>query len=213
MTEVEFCEENGETIRVDLKSPYLAAALAWLWPGAGHLYQRRYAKGMLFMVCILSTFFFGLGIGHGRVVYATTKREGSKYRWEYLLQMNVGVPALPAIVQNFKTRNGGDPFFVMAERFPADYGIRQQQFKIINDTNRVPNFKKKTLKDGFMAPPAGEISEDFNDVLGQWNFELKYLFDMGTYYCVIAGLLNLIVVYDAFVGPAVHPPIAKNKDP
>ena len=45
-------------VEVDLKNPWLAALWAWLWPGAGHLYQGRYAKGVLFMVCILVTYFY-----------------------------------------------------------------------------------------------------------------------------------------------------------
>ena len=53
-------------IEIDLRDPLVAGVLAWLWPGAGHLYQRRYAKGMLFMVCILGTFFFGLVLGKAR---------------------------------------------------------------------------------------------------------------------------------------------------
>jgi hypothetical protein len=32
---------------------------------------------------------------------------------------------------------------------------------------------------------------------------------MGTFYTVIAGLLNLLVVYDAFVGPAIHLAVKK----
>ena len=48
----------------------MSAGLAWLWPGAGHIYQGRYAKGILYMVCILGTYFFGLTMGNGHVVYA-----------------------------------------------------------------------------------------------------------------------------------------------
>jgi hypothetical protein len=212
MTEVIYPLENGESVRLDLRSPYLAAALGWLWPGAGHLYQRRYAKGMLFMVCVLSTYFFGLGIGHGRVVYASFKPEGSAYRWQYLLQLQVGIPALPAIVQNFKTRDGGDPFIVLCERYPADYGENERDaLKFSRRFQRIPPDQKidGALKDGLMAPPAGAFTEERNDVLGQWHYELKHLFDLGTYYTVIAGLLNLLIVYDAFVGPAIHPPIKK----
>ena len=52
---------------VDLRNRALAALLAWLISGAGHFYQRRYAKGSLFFVCILSTWILGfvLGGGHG----------------------------------------------------------------------------------------------------------------------------------------------------
>ena len=52
---------SEESIYIDLRSPYLAALLAWLCPGAGHLYQRRYGKGVLFLVCILSTYDSKLG--------------------------------------------------------------------------------------------------------------------------------------------------------
>ena len=55
-----------ETIEIDLRNPVLAAVLAWVWPGLGHLYQRRYGKGVLYMVCILSTWFFGLALGEAR---------------------------------------------------------------------------------------------------------------------------------------------------
>ncbi len=76
MPEQKMSQETAEgidedLIEVDLKNPSLAAGLGWFWPGAGHLYQGRYAKGVLFMVCILSTYLFGLAIGGGRVVYAS----------------------------------------------------------------------------------------------------------------------------------------------
>ena len=41
---------DGE--RIDLRNRPLAALLAWLVPGAGHFYQGRHAKGVLFLVCI-----------------------------------------------------------------------------------------------------------------------------------------------------------------
>ncbi len=214
MTEVVFPQENAEPITVDLRSPAVAAALAWLWPGAGHIYQRRYVKGILFMICILSTYFFGLGIGQGRVVYASWK-PGDK-RWQYLFQVHTGLPALPAIVQSMKTSGGADPFWVLCQRYPDEYGFptdraatetdmlrRRLRFHIITPENNFENYQGKTLKDGLMAPPAGPSTEQENDVLGQWHFEQKHFFDLGTYYTIVAGLLNLLVVYDAFVGPSI----------
>jgi hypothetical protein len=218
MTEVVYTQSNGEQLRVDLRTPYLAAALAWLWPGAGHIYQRRYAKGVMFMVCVLSTYFFGLGLGQGRVVYASWKP--GDYRWQYIFQLQTGLPAIPAIVQSFKTSRGADPFFILGERYPEDFGGQNPQseesrmryrlrFKLITPETKIEGYQGRTLKDGLMAPPAGPVFENENDVLGQWHFELKHLFDYGTYFTVIAGLLNLLVVYDAFVGPAILPPPKK----
>lgn len=212
MTEVVYPQDDGEPIVVDLHDPYWAAFLAWLWPGAGHFYQRRFAKGFLFMICVLSTYFFGLGLGHGRVVYASYK-EGD-FRWQYICQLGVGALALPALVQSFKTSQGGDPYFVMCERYPADYGDDRSnneiekrrvrlRFQQITPENNFENYQGPTLKDGPMAPPAGPVLQNDPDVLGRWHFAYKHNYEMGTLYTVIAGLLNLLAIYDAFVGPAI----------
>ena len=73
-TSSEATASEDSTVEIDLKDPRLAAFLAWLIPGAGHIYQGRTGKGVLFFVCILGTFFYGLYIGDGRVVYASTGR-------------------------------------------------------------------------------------------------------------------------------------------
>ena len=41
------------------------------------------------------------------------------------------------------------------------------------------------------------------DQLGQWHRELGSYFDLGTVYTMIAGLLNLLVIWDAWGGPAL----------
>ena len=220
MTEVVYPQENGEPIVVDLRNPFLALVLAWLWPGAGHFYQRRFAKGFLFMLCVLSTYFFGLGLGHGRCVYASFKP--GNYQLFYLCQVNVGALALPALVQARKTANGADPFWVLCERYPADYGVEgsanpiekqrvRLRFQRITAENNFENYRGPTLKDGFMAPPAGPVLENLPDVLGRWHFDYKHNFDMGTLFTAIAGLLNLLAVYDAFVGPAILTPTQKER--
>lgn len=153
---------------IDLRQPGLAAFWGWLLPGAGHLYQRRYAKGILFMVCILTTYFFGLAMGGGHVVYASW-RPGDQ-RWQYFCQLPVGLPALPAIVQAHRVKNGLQP-----------------------------------LMKGIMAPPhAGPIDGEV-DELAKWNKDYSLMFDLGTVYTMIAGLLNVLAIYDAFSGPAAVP--------
>lgn len=109
--------DTPTSIEIDLRDPPLAALLAWLVPGLGHIYQRRYAKGVLFMVCILGTFFFGLVLGEGKVVYAANYQDnvgpkgfyGYVQRWPFALQMGVGLPASPAIVQTLIVKRGGKP--------------------------------------------------------------------------------------------------------
>jgi len=143
---------------IELKDPVAAAILAWLVPGLGHFYQGRSAKGMLFMVCVLGTFFYGLFLSEGRAVYA------SWTDWDkhlpYLCQVGAGLPALPALVQTYRVRNGEAPFL-----------------------------------GGVMAPPAtpGEL----NDM----HRKLHQYLELGTVYTMIAGLLNVLVIYDAWGGP------------
>ena len=168
--------ETEDGLVVELRQPGLAAFWAWLWPGAGHLYQRRYAKGILFMVCILSTYFFGLAMGGGHVVYASW-RPGDK-RWQYFCQLPVGLPALPAIVQAQRVKEGK----------PPRWG-------------------------GIMAPPHAGPTDGEVDELAKWNKDYSLMFDLGTVYTMIAGLLNILAIYDAFYGPAVPAADKKSQRP
>jgi hypothetical protein len=157
---------------IDLKDPTLAAFLAWLIPGLGHYYQGRTAKAILFFVCILGTFAYGvyLGgsreLGWGRVVYASWT--GEDKRISYLGQVAVGLPALPAVVQTLRVRGGKPPLF-----------------------------------GGFMAPPQSAFGPNpFNQpTLDVLHKKLHRYFELGTIYTLIAGLLNILAIYDAYGGP------------
>jgi hypothetical protein len=155
-----------QEVVIDLRSPGTAAMLAWLIPGAGHLYQRRTGKGILFMVCILATYFFGLAMGDGRVVYASFRK--NDIRWQYVCQIGVGLPALPALIQSEKVIREG----------------------------KEPPFGK------FMAPPR-DVDLNQADELSKWHLDLKWKFEMATLYTMIAGLLNILAIYDAYAGPMV----------
>jgi hypothetical protein len=172
----------GEILEIDLRNPVVAAVWAWVWPGAGHIYQRRYAKGVLFMICILSTWFFGLSLADGHVVYAAwTKHD---HRWQYICQLGVGAPALPALVES-RRANGG----------------------------------KKPLFGGPMAPPKNVVSDNSvtedlrRDELAQWHLRYHSRFELGTLYTVIAGLLNVLAIYDAYAGPVIVADEKSDKPP
>lgn len=155
---------DGEQFTVDLRDPLLAAFLAWLIPGLGHIYQRRTAKGVLFMVCILGTFLYGWGLGGGKVVYAAWQPEIR--RWPYLCQFWAGLPALPALIQ----RGMNNPF-----------------------------------GDSFMTAPR-DASE-----LAAWQKELAGKFELGTVFTMVAGLLNLLAIFDAGAGPVGSVPEKEEK--
>jgi len=180
-------------VEVDLKSPMMAAFLALLLPGAGHYYQGRKQKAILFATCILGLFIAGFIIGRGRVVYAypntfkvtnlirMLSKQGraqiaqesyQDFRIHSYAQALVGIPAFPMILQS---RIGPKP-------------IDEQ------------------LLGGFMAPPPKGIPGDGNpDWLSKWNNEDSAGFDLGSLYTAVAGLLNLLVIFDAFAGPMPIP--------
>ncbi len=166
-------------VEVNLRNPGLAAFLAWFIPGVGHLYQRRYAKGVLFMVCILGTYFFGFALGGGKVVYASFR--APDIRWPYVCQFGVGLPALPALIQRQR---------VIASRPP-----------------------KEPLWNGFMAPPKQPVLESQFDQLADWHGDLRSRFELGTVYTMIAGLLNVLAIYDALAGPVFTTPEGSDNRP
>lgn len=196
--------EGEEAVEISLKDPRIAALLGWLWPGAGHFYQRRYLKGFIFMICIVGTFAYGLIIGQGRVVYASNRP--NDFRWQFICQSGFGMPCLVAVAQSMKVKNDRDPFFVLCERYPADYVDRQgnlREFQRIPADERA-DFDGKPIRDGLMAPPKGPVEPQHNDVLGMWHSEMRHLYDLGTLFTVVAGILNILAIYDAFAGPAIY---------
>lgn len=84
------------------KNPVVAGVLAYLIPGAGHLYQGRTIKGLIYGFSILGLFFWGQKMGEGMVVYNLPEKSGPlKYvSLSYAAQLGAGASALPALLQN-----------------------------------------------------------------------------------------------------------------
>ncbi len=177
---------DEEPLEIELKQPWLAALLAWLVPGMGHLYQGRTGKGLLFFICILGTFLFGLWLGEGKVVYASSPGD-EPWRWQYYCQLGVGLPAMPALVERSRAESGKTP-----------------------------------LLGGWMRPPKNAPTEWIDDSkhvstqpneLAMWTVKMHPKYELGTVYTVIAGLLNILVICDAYGGPLVIQAHAKEKKP
>lgn len=174
---------NGDTmievdgIELDLKNRYLAAFLGWLLPGAGHFYQGRHAKGTLFVLCVLSIWFLGFSLGGWNVVYASWQ-PGDR-RWHYFLQAGVGAAALPALIQADRMNRATD-----RGRTLESYRLRWN---------------------GFMAPPHRPVEEAEADEVAAWYARYGSGYEMGTWFTMIAGLLNFLIIYDAFGGPLAVP--------
>lgn len=187
--------QQSESPAINLKDPIMAALLAWLVPGLGHWYQGRRAKAVLFFVCIMGLFCYGvyLGggtvkdadgqehkLGYGRAVYLSTQRDDM--RLYFIGQIGVGLPAFPALYQAYQMNNN-----------------------------------RAVILDGFMAPPRpanigeGYVNADQPTAHDLYSL-LNHAFELATIFTSVAGLLNILVIYDAFAGPFVPPPPAKKEE-
>jgi Family of unknown function (DUF6677) len=181
-------EPKSDIEKVPLKDPALAAFLAWLIPGLGHWYQGRRAKAVLFFICIMGTFVYGLYLGSsnetgwGRVVYFSWKPQDK--RLYYLCQVGVGLPAMPALVQAIRVRNGNAPF----GRFMAPPALAGA------------------------GGPAFAIGEPSRLTLSELIRRLGRYFELGTIFTSIAGLLNIVVIFDAYAGPVCQLPAHKEDE-
>ncbi|MBN1588629.1 MAG: hypothetical protein JW888_03860 [Pirellulales bacterium] len=167
-------EKSGGTAEtVQLKDPILAAFLAWLIPGLGHLYQGRLTKAALFFVCIMGTFVYGLylgsdeEVGWGRVVYASWRPDDRRYH--YLCQIGVGLPAMPALIQAIRIRDGKKPFGSFMAPPPRE---------------EIPGAGRGVSLDAI-------------------HLRLARYFQLGELYTCVAGLLNVLAILDAWAGPVI----------
>jgi hypothetical protein len=212
--------ESPDFVVVDLRDPWLAAVLAWLVPGAGHLYQGRIAKAILFFVSIVGTFAFGMYLGGGHVVYASLRAEDR--RLPYFCQVGVGLPALPALVQAERMRGPTPkaPFWnsptgaIMAPpRLPGQIVPRgsiadrdSEDVRIIPEQYSNNPEAQRQYRERYVV--------NRRDELHDWNLRFHSFFELGTVYTMIAGLLNVLAIYDAFSGPLlILPPEEDDKEP
>lgn len=171
---------------IEPPNPGKAALLAWLVPGLGHLYQGRRTKGVLFMASIIGLFAAGMVIGEGKVVYASTLpftpvRSYLYDGWPFICQSGIGVVAIPGWIERSRYLAGDGALLGDLLYPPVDAGRAG-------------------------ADPPSSIDESNNKVIhpdgaAKRRYDLGFRFEVGMVYTVVAGLLNLLVVYDAYSGP------------
>jgi hypothetical protein len=168
--------------QINLKNPLTAGILSWLVPGLGHYYQGRTAKAALFFLCIVPTFIIGCALGSSSE--AGIARD-VYYSWRLQDQRLFFIP---------------QAFLGMAA-IPA--GLQAFQ---LNNGGSPP-------LGSFMAPPQLRPNDPTGaaPTLDQIAFDLHFFFELGTYLTVIAGLMNLLVIFDAVDGPMVPNPAAQKK--
>lgn len=182
--------------QVDLKDPYVATLLSFVFPGLGHLYQGRAAKGVLFALCVGGLFLLGAYLGSSakfgpcRVVYYTMAR--GEQRYYFFAQMWIGLPASPALIQYLVDRTGEQPLWGGLMAPPVSKRMARET-----------DGGSEILEDAYDAdlPTAGNIREYLNRD-----------FELGTIFTVVAGLLNLFVVLDAYAGPVSEEEEEENEE-
>jgi hypothetical protein len=150
----------------------LAAFLSYLIPGLGQIYQKRYGKGLLFMVSLLGMFMIGQAMGQWQNVFVPREDRQAPgkpnslvnalvTRWHYVGQFWIGAAAWPALGHFFRPTEEEDSFWQKYQRAPNEAKLNE----FLVNSDKTP--------------------------------------DLGWVYTVVAGMLNILVMYDAYAGPIV----------
>lgn len=164
-----------------------AGVLSYLVPGLGQIWQGRIGKGLLFFVCLYGLFFYGMYLGDWKNVYLPdlAKANGPRgllalkndvyNRLQFAGQVWIGVAAWPALWQYNKLP--------------------------VPDAKASPfwhNFERTPPESPHDAPNGWE-GKSLNELMREGD----KTWDLGWVYTVIAGVLNVLVIYDAAAGPAL----------
>jgi hypothetical protein len=156
-----------------VKLDYLAGVLSYLVPGLGQLTQGRVGKGLLFLVSLYGLFFYGMWLGSFRNVY---------------------LPDSHPEERGSAARLAGDVYtrFQFVGQFPIGLAAwpAAYQYAVYDDRDA----EHPPLHGWMRAPSIEKVNELQRDGDKTW--------DLGWVYTVIAGVLNVLVVYDALAGPA-----------
>ncbi|MDR2762232.1 MAG: hypothetical protein LBB88_06475 [Planctomycetaceae bacterium] len=166
---------------IDLQNPVIAGFLTWLLPGLGHFYQGRRAKALLFFLCIMPMFAMGCFFGSS---------------------LDVGESGEVGIARNvyFSWRQQDKRLFFIPQACIGIAAIPALIQSLWTNSGDPPPFGK------FMAPPQIDSTDKTGvpPTLTDIAKKLHFLFELGTYITVIAGLMNLLAIFDAIDGPLVY---------
>ncbi|HKB40075.1 MAG TPA: DUF6677 family protein [Gemmataceae bacterium] len=191
----------------------LPAFLSYLVPGLGQIYQGRIGKGILFFVCIVSLFFYGMYLGNWSNVYLPdTSSEPNTLnlpplaadlynRPQFLGQFWVGVAAWPAVLQYMAYDPDSEvgPLFGTYQRYPYESRSESE-----NDSARGSDdpAERKRARQSARLKPNVALHDYKGKTLNELQNEGDKRWDLGWVFTVIAGVLNIMVIYDALAGPA-----------
>ncbi len=194
-------------------SVWWAGLLSYLVPGLGQIVQGRIGKGVLFLVCIYALFFYGLYLGSGTVKIGDEA---------HTVNSNVFLPdtadengplSLGAIVRNLYNRpQYVGQFWVGVVAWPAlwqyahsDREARREVRELEKQGGAGAEAKIEALharlKNG--DPTFGKFqSTPSDDTINAVQTAGDKRLEIAWVCTVIAGVLNIMVIYDAIAGPA-----------
>jgi len=197
--------ENGTepALPVPKLSP-LAGFLSYLVPGLGQIVQGRVVKGVFFMVVLLGMFHAGQAMGGWKNVYMPVVEEDPRdpvmrrsnnplrsiyYRWHFAGQFFIGVAAWPAILQYYDMPLASEKNNAFVHEYQREPMTREKENRT---RGRNPDLVKRFDEDALSGE--GKLNREIAAGDKGW--------DLGWVYTVIAGVLNILVIYDAVAGPA-----------
>jgi hypothetical protein len=154
-----------------------AGVLSYLVPGLGQIYEGRVGKGILFMVCLYGLFFYGMYLGDWKNVHLPKSADKNP--------PPVNMPNLLANLYNRPQFIG--QFWIGIAAWPAVW--QYNEFPVPSESTN------PFLHDFERTPP--------ETVLNQLQADGDKTWDLAWVYTVIAGALNVLVIYDAVAGPAL----------
>jgi len=155
-----------------VKLDFVAAFLSYLIPGLGQLTQGRVRKGLLYLISLYALFFYGMFLGSFKNVY--------------LPDYHPNEPTVNRLASDLYTR------FQFVGQFPIGMAAWPAVYQyVVYDPH---DDASPPLHGCMRAPSMDEINRLQRDGDKTW--------DLGWVYTVIAGVLNVLVIYDALAGPA-----------
>jgi hypothetical protein len=195
------------------KQDLLAGVLSYLVPGLGQIYQGRIAKGILFFVCVYGLLFYGMKLGSWSNVYLPRATPRSINLWDDLFarpqfvgQFWSGIVVWPAVYHyvNFDDNSTvADNYRTKGQTFS---NWQRTPFEAREGTEQYSNRSSAPTP---AAAPLGWPGKTLNEL----QTEGDKTWDLAWVYTVVAGVLNILVIYDAFAGPAYTAEVlAKSKE-
>lgn len=152
-----------------------AGVLSYLVPGLGQVAQGRVGKGVLFLVCLYGLFFYGMYLDDWKNVYLP----------DLARQQRGG--NLPDVVVNVYSRpQFAGQFWIGVAAWPAVW-------QYVHDSP-LPDEASPWWSNFERTPAERTLNALQTDGDKTW--------DLGWVFTVIAGVLNVLVIYDAAAGPA-----------